>query len=67
LRYRCLFLKAASRSAGGLGEIYVVPKEELVTTRFFIVNPESGGAAARATAQAIVSEAVAEGKFRFLA
>jgi len=45
----------------------VVPKEELVTTRFFIVNPESGGAAARATAQAIVSEAVAEGKFRFLA
>jgi len=49
---------------GGVGSgYYVVPHEEYVTTRFFIVNPQS---TVNENSETIVTEATKQGKFQFL-
>ena len=58
--------KPGARSGGA---IFVVPREDFVTTRFLIVNPKiegGGGGGSRGTCQALVDEAIDKGKLAFL-
>ena len=56
--------KGAGKVSGGLSDgIYVVPREEYVTTRFFIVNPASSSD----NADGIVRKALRTGNLGFLA
>ena len=58
--------KGGRVSTLGKGGIYVVPQEEYVTTRFFIVNP-SARSIGGADSQALVKDAIQQGRMTFLA
>jgi hypothetical protein len=57
--------KSGARNPGNFNcGIFVVPQEEYVTTRFFIVQPQSG---LTLDSQKLVKDAIQQGKLTFLA